>query len=156
MRLISVIVFVPLVIFMTNAYATIAVIVNKSNPVSDVSYNELKQISEARKQYWDNGEKIILIFKPVTSVETRALIDMVYKIKYEEFDKYWFLKVYENKIMEFPKILNSTGTINILVSEIPGAIAFIGKDEISRIDNINIKVLRVNGKMPGEDGYPFK
>ena len=108
MRLISVIVFAPLVIFMTNAYATIAVIVNKSNPVSDVSYNELKQISEARKQYWDNGEKIILIFKPVTSVETRALIDMVYKIKYEEFDKYWFLKVYENKIMEFPKILNST------------------------------------------------
>ena len=154
MRLISVIVFVPLVIFMTNAYATIAVIVNKSNPVSDVSYNELKQISEARKQYWDNGEKIILIFKPVTSVETRALIDMVYKIKYEEFDKYWFLKVYENKIMEFPKILNSTGTINILVSEIQGAIAFIGVDEVSKRGNI--KVLRVNGKMPDEDGYPFK
>src|SRR3990167_1087892 len=156
MRLILVIVFVPLVIFMTNAYATIAVIVNKSNPVSDVSYNELKQISEARKQYWDNGEKIILIFKPVTSVETRTLIDMVYKIKYEEFDKYWFLRVYNNKIMEFPKILNSAGTINILVSEIPGAIAFIGKDEISRIDNINIKVLRINGTMPGEYGYPFK
>jgi len=154
MRLISVIVFVPLVIFMTNAYATIAVIVNKSNPVSDVSYNELKQISEARKQYWDNGEKIILIFKPVTSVETRALIDMVYKIKYEEFDKYWFLKVYENKIMEFPKILNSTGTINILVSEIQGAIAFIGVDEVSKRGNI--KVIRVNGKMPDEDGYPFK
>jgi len=154
MRLILVIVFVPLVIFMTNAYATIAVIVNKSNPVSDVSYNELKQISEARKQYWDNGEKIILIFKPVTSVETRALIDMVYKIKYEEFDKYWFLKVYENKIMEFPKILNSTGTINILVSEIQGAIAFIGVDEVSKRGNI--KVIRVNGKMPDEDGYPFK
>ncbi|HHT9146955.1 MAG: hypothetical protein Q7J76_12970 [Candidatus Brocadiaceae bacterium] len=156
MRLILVIVFVPIVIFMTNAYATIAVIVNKSNPVSDISYNELKQILEARKQYWDNGEKIILIFKPITSVETRTLIDMVYKIKYEAFDKYWFLKVYDNKIMEFPKILNSTGTINILVSEIPGAIAFIGKDEISRIANINIKVLGVNGKMPGEDGYPFK
>ena len=154
MRLILVIVFVPLVIFMTNAYATIAVIVNKSNPVSDVSYNELKQISEARKQYWGNGEKIILIFKPVTSVETRALIDMVYKIKYEEFDKYWFLKVYENKIMEFPKILNSTGTINILVSEIQGAIAFIGVDEVSKRGNI--KVIRVNGKMPDEDGYPFK
>ena len=153
MRLILVIVFVPLVIFMTNAYANIAVIVNKSNPVSDVSYNELKQISEARKQYWDNGDKIILIFKPVTSVETRTLIDMVYKIKYEEFDKYWFLKVYENKIMEFPKILNSTGTINILVSEIQGAIAFIGVDEVSKRGNI--KVLRVNGKMPDEGGYPF-
>lgn len=154
MRLILVIVFVPLVIFMTNAYANIAVIVNKSNPVSDISYNELKQISEARKQYWDNGEKIILIFKPVTSVETRTLIDMVYKIKYEEFDKYWFLKVYDNKIMEFPKILNSTGTINILVSEIQGAIAFIGVNDVSKRGNI--KILKINGKMPDENGYPFK
>jgi len=153
MRLILVIVFVPIVIFMTNAYATIAVIVNKSNPVSDISYNELKQILETRKQYWDNGEKIILIFKPITSVETRTLIDMAYKIKYEEFDKYWFLKVYDNKIMEFPKILNSTGTINILVSEIQGAIAFIGVDEVSKRGNI--KVLRVDGKMPDEEGYPL-
>ena len=56
--------------------------------------------------------------------------------------------------MEFPKILNSTGTINILVSEIQGAIAFIGVDEVSKRGNI--KVLRVNGKMSDEDGYPFK
>lgn len=140
--------------FTKNTYASIAVVVNKSNPVTDISYSELKIILEARKQYWDNGEKITLIFKPITSNETRTLIDMVYKIKYEEFDKYWFLRVYNNKIMEFPKILNSAGTINILVSEIPGAIAFIGVDEVSKRGNI--KVLRVNGKMPDEDGYPFK
>ena len=154
MILILIIVFAPIVIFMTNAYATLAVIVNKSNPVSDISYNELKQILEARKQYWNNREKITLIFKPIASNETRILIDRVYKIKYEEFEKYWFLKVYDNKIMEFPKILNSTGTINILVSEIQGAISFVDVDEVSKRGNI--KVLRVNGKMPDENGYPFK
>jgi len=153
MRLISVIVFVVTVIFVTSAYATIAVVVNKSNPVTDISYNELKQILEARKQYWGNGERITLIFKSIVSNETRTLIDMVYKIKYDEFDKYWFLKVYNNKIMEFPKILHSTGTINILVSEISGAIAFIGVTEVSKRGNI--KILKINGKMPGEDGYPF-
>ena len=81
MRLILVIVFVVTVIFVTNANATIAVVVNKLNPVTDISYNELKQILEARKQYWDNGEKITLTFKPITSNETRTLIDMVYKNK---------------------------------------------------------------------------
>ncbi|HHT9112815.1 MAG: hypothetical protein HZA47_07870 [Planctomycetes bacterium] len=154
MRLILITAFVLGICFTKNTYASIAVVVNKSNPVTDISYSELKIILEARKQYWDNGEKITLIFKPITSNETRTLIDMVYKIKYEEFDKYWFLRVYNNKIMEFPKILNSAGTINILVSEIPGAIAFIGVDEVSKRGNI--KVLRVNGKMPDEDGYPFK
>ncbi len=146
--------FVVTVIFVTNANATIAVVVNKSNPVSDISYSELKIILEARKQYWSNGEKITLIFKSLVSNETRKLIDMVYKIKYDEFDKYWFLKVYNNKIMEFPKILNSTSTINILVSEIPGAIAFIGVNEVSKRGNI--KMITINGRMPDEDGYPFK
>jgi ABC-type phosphate transport system substrate-binding protein len=154
MRLASITVIVFTVIFVTNACADIAVIVNKSNPVSDISYDELKQILEARKQYWDNGERITLIFKPIVSNETRTLIDTVYKIKYDEFDKYWFLKVYNNKIMEFPKILHSTGTINILVSEIPGAIAFLGINEVSKRGNI--KILKINGKMSDEDGYPFK
>ena len=142
-----------MVVLIANACADIAVIVNKSNPVSDISYNELKQILEARKQYWDKGEKITLIFKPITSFETLILIDRIYKINYEDFDKYWFLKVYEQKILEFPKILNSTGTINILVSEIPGAIAFIDVNDVSKRGNI--KMLKINGKMPGEDGYPF-
>jgi ABC-type phosphate transport system substrate-binding protein len=152
MKLISIIVLV--VVFITNAYADVAVIVNKSNPVSDISYTELKQILEVRKQYWDNGEKITLIFKPVVSNETRTLIDMVYKIKYEEFGKYWLLKVYDSKIMEFPKMLNSTGTINILVSEIPGAIAFVGVNDVSKRGNI--KILKIEGKMPDEEGYPLK
>jgi len=143
-----------MVVLIANACADIAVIVNKSNPVSDISYNELKQILEARKQYWDKGEKITLIFKPITSFETLILIDRIYKINYEDFDKYWFLKVYEQKILEFPKILNSTGTINILVSEIPGAIAFIDVNDVSKRGNI--KMLKINGKMPEEKGYPLK
>jgi len=154
MRFITVIVFMLMVVLIANACADIAVIVNKSNPVSDISYNELKQILEARKQYWDKGEKITLIFKPITSFETLILIDRIYKINYEDFDKYWFLKVYEQKILEFPKILNSTGTINILVSEIPGAIAFIDVNDVSKRGNI--KMLKINGKMPEEKGYPLK
>ena len=154
MRFITVIVFMLMVVLIANACADIAVIVNKSNPVSDISYNELKQILEARKQYWDKGEKITLIFKPITSFETLILIDRIYKIHYEDFDKYWFLKVYEQKILEFPKILNSTGTINILVSEIPGAIAFIDVNDVSKRGNI--KMLKINGKMPEEKGYPLK
>ena len=154
MRIIQSSCLLLVVIFVTNAYAHVAVIVNKSNSVSDISYNELKQILEARKQYWDNGEKITLIFKPIASTETRTLIDTVYKIKYEEFDKYWFSMVYSSKITEFPKIVISTSTMNILVSEIPGAIAFLRINEVSKRGNI--KVLKVDGKMPDEDGYPLK
>jgi hypothetical protein len=33
-------------------------------------------------------------------------------------------------------------------------VCFIGIDEIAQCGD-NIKVIRVNGKMPGEDGYPL-
>lgn len=145
---------VLVLVFATNTYADVAVIVNRSNPVSDLSFVKMRQILEARTQYWDNGEEITLIFKPVASDETRILIDNIYKIKYEEFERYWFLKVCENTLIKFPKIINSHSTINILVSEIPGAIAFIAVNEVST--HGKIKVLKINGKMPNEDSYPFK
>jgi len=62
--------------------------------------------------------------------------------------------VYNGIITEFPKIVISTSTMNILVSEMPAAIAFLRIDEVSKRGNI--KVLRIDGKMPDEDGYPLK
>lgn len=145
---------ISVVAFATGARANIAVIVNKSNPASDVSYNDLKHILEAKKQQWDNGEKIILVFKPITSNETQFLINKLYKIRSENFYQYWMLKSYNNEISEYPKVTENLGGVIALVSKIPGAVCFIGIDDIAQCGD-NVKVIRVNGKMPGEDGYPL-
>lgn len=146
--------FISVVAFATDALANIAVVVNKSNPVSDVSYNDLKHILEAKKQQWDNGEKITLVFKPITSNETQFLINKMYKIRSENFYQYWMLKSYNNEISEYPKVTENLGGVIALVSKIPGAVGFIGMDEISQCA-VKVKIIRVNGKMPGEDGYPL-
>lgn len=146
--------FIFVVVVITDVHANIAVIVNKSNPASDVSYNDLKHILETKKQRWDNGEKIILVFKPITSNETQILINKIYKIRCEDFCQYWMLKSYNNEISEYPKMPESLSGVIALVSKIPGAVGFIGIDEVSQCSE-KIKVIRVNGKMPGEDGYPL-
>lgn len=146
--------FIFVVAFVTDACASVAVIVNKSNPASDVSYNDLKHILEVKKQRWDNGEKITLVFKPITSNETQFLINKMYKIRSENFYQYWMLKSYNNEISEYPKMAESLSGVIALVSKIPGAVCFIGTNEITQCGD-NIKVIRVNGKMPGEDGYPL-
>lgn len=137
-----------------NTYADVAVIVNKSNPILDISYSELVQILKAKNQYWQRNDIITLIFKPPSSKETRILIDNIYKTDYENFEKYWLLKVYKGEVKRAPKIVNSVGTVNILVSEISGAIAFVAPHEVST--HGSIKALRVDGKLPYEEGYPLK
>ena len=76
--------FLFVVAFVTDACANVAVIVNKSNPASDVSYNNLKHILETKKQRWDNDEKITLVFKPITSNETQLLINKIYKKQFHK------------------------------------------------------------------------
>ena len=151
---ILIVIFGFVVVVMADAYADVAVIVNKSNPATDIPYNDLRHILETKKQRWDNGEKIILVFKPITSNETLLLINKIYKIRYEDFCQYWMLKSYNNEISEYPKMPESLSGVMGLVSKIPGAVGFIGIDEVSQCSE-KIKVIRVNGKMPGEDGYPL-
>ncbi|HHT9138739.1 MAG TPA: hypothetical protein ACFYEK_16030 [Candidatus Wunengus sp. YC60] len=147
-------IFIFVVVFITEVYANVAVIVNKSNPATDIPYDDLKHILETKKQRWDNGEKITLVFKPITSSETQMLINKIYKIRCEDFCQYWMLKSYNNEISEYPKMPESLNGVIALVSKISGAVGFIGIDEIPQGSD-KIKVIRVNGKMPGEDGYPL-
>ncbi len=108
--------------------------------------------------YWLIGRRIVEFYqqgKARASYGEEVLIKLSADLR-DKHGKGFSVDNLENMrrfYMEFPKILNSAGTINILVSEIQGAIAFIGVDEVSKRGNI--KVLRVNGKMPDEGGYPF-
>jgi hypothetical protein len=39
-----------------------------------------------------------------------------------------------------------------LVSAIPGAVAFLPASKVTK----DLKVLRINGRLPGEKGYPLR
>ena len=75
-------IFIFVVVVITDVYANVAVIVNKSNPAIDIPYNDLKHILETKKQRWDNNEKITLVFKPITSNETQILINKIYNYSF--------------------------------------------------------------------------
>ena len=51
-----------------------------------------------------------------------------------------------------PKIVFSTDMTIDLGVAIPGSISFMRADEVTA----DVKVIRVDGKLPSEDGYPLK
>ncbi len=128
----------------------IAVIVNRQNATDEVSFKELVEIFKQERQYWEGGQKIQLIMQEAGNPEKEAVLRHVYKMKRdEELKQFWLAKLFKGEISTFPRTLASNESMKAFVSRVPAAIGFI---DASVVDE-SVKVLRIEGKLPGEERY---
>lgn len=127
--------------------------VNEANDTENLSLTELERVFKGEKEFWGNGKRIILVLRPLDSKETEVLLKKVYHIPKEEFESYWLEKIYAGKVKEAPLIISSTAAVNMLVGQSQEAIAPIEAGSVSRW--ARVKVLKIDGKRPGEKGYPL-
>lgn len=132
------------------AYAgDLAVIVNKENVTDGVSYKDLVKIFKQEKKYWEDGQKIYLVMHETGSSEKRIALKKIYKMGDEELKKFWLAKMFRGEIPSFPKTLGSSEAIKRLVGQVPNSIGLI---DAALVDG-SVKVLRIEGRLPGEKGY---
>ncbi|MBI5416144.1 MAG: hypothetical protein HZA29_04950 [Candidatus Omnitrophica bacterium] len=127
----------------------IAVIVNKDNAIEDVSFRELVRIFKMEKKFWDDGKQIYLVVQGSPSPEEEAVLKMVYKMDGQELKKFWLARIYQGAIPSFPKVIASNESVKAFVRQVPNAVGYI---DAAYADD-NVKVLKIDGKLPGEDGY---
>jgi phosphate transport system substrate-binding protein len=132
--------------------APIAVIVHEQVPVDDLSLAELRRIFRGERLFWEKELTITLLAPPRGSREREVLLDKVYERGGEaEYQRYWINKLFDKRAQTAPKITGSPQMSAGLVREIPGAIALVPANRIPR----GVKVLRIDGRSPGEAGYPL-
>lgn len=129
----------------------IAVVVNKANPAQELTLAELGRIFKLDRQYWD-GERVHILMRESGSWEKEIILKKVYKMTNEELNVFWLGKVFRGEISTIPVALGSEGMIKKLVNNTSGAVSFID----SRIVDDNVKVIKVEGKLPGQENYPLK
>ena len=128
----------------------IAIIVYKDNPTTDLSFKDLVKIFEQEEQYWKDNRKIYLIMQPSGRPEKETVLKKIYnKSNDEELKKFWLGKMFRGEITSFPKTLSSNEAVKRFVSQLPDSIGFID----SSFADESVKVLRIDGKLPGEKGY---
>jgi len=69
-----------------------------------------------------------------------------------EFKQYWISKLFRAEATSGPKIVYSNEMATDLVEAIPGSIAFVDAAGVPK----NLKVLKIDGKLPGDRGYPLR
>ncbi len=84
---------------------------------------------------------------------TNVATDSMAWISYlRQLRQYWIGKMFRSEVPRGPKIVFSTDMTLELVTAIPGSISFMRAEDVSD----NVKLVRVNGKLPSEDGYPLQ
>jgi ABC-type phosphate transport system substrate-binding protein len=130
----------------------VAVVVNPAAPVNDLSLSEARKIFRGDKQYWSTDMPIVLLVRNPPSRERDVILKKLYSMTESEFKQYWIAKIFRAEATTGPKIVYSNSMAADLVSVIPGAIAFMSAKDV----NPSLKVVKIDGRLPGEPGYPLR
>lgn len=128
----------------------LAVIVPKSSPVSDLSQSELRAIFSTEQQTWSHGGKITLFVLPADTAERVSFDRIVLGMSADEAGRYWIDRRIRGNGSE-PRTVPSVLMLNRVVAQTPGSVAYVRASQATDL----VRIVRVDGKLPGEPGYPL-
>ena len=130
----------------------LVVIVHTSNPVTNLSLANLRNICVAEQKHWENGRKITVALREPGQPERAAALQTVFRMKENEFDRYFLQSAFVGDVGTAPKQLATANGVRRFVFNVPGAIGFV---RVADLDD-TVKVVRIDGFAPGDVGYPLR
>src|ERR1700751_862455 len=88
----------------------LAIIVNRSNPVDNLSFAELRQIFLGERSHWRNGSRITLVKIERGQPDRKAMLREVYQMNENDFNTHFLHGSFTGEVFVAPKTLaNSVG-----------------------------------------------
>lgn len=125
----------------------LAVVVAKDFPVDNVTFGDLKRV------YMGNpavigGTKLVPFTYPRESSERVAFDQSVLGMDPDEVGRYWIDRKIRGQSGP-PKSVESAAVVMKILSKVDGSIGYVRRSAT----NQTVKILRIDGKLPGDAGY---
>ena len=127
----------------------LAVIVNLSNPIEDLSLKELRDIVMVERTHWPDGRKITVALREPGLPERDAVLSLVYRMNEAGFTRYFLHATFTGQIPTGPRMLSTSALVRRFLVNVPGAIGFVRQIDA----DTSVKTIRIGGLMPGEPNY---
>lgn len=134
------------------ASSGIAVVVNPAVPVQNLKLSDLRKVLLGDRQFWAPNLRVTLLMLAPGARERDVVLRKVYEMTEPQFRQYWIAKVFRAEVATGPKIVSTSRASTGLTASIPGAISFVSADDVPR----NLRILRIDGRLPGDRGYPLQ
>jgi ABC-type phosphate transport system substrate-binding protein len=124
----------------------LAVIVDKTNTLGGLTATDLAKVFKFDNHKWPDGRSVILILRDPSTPEMQTAIQKLYHMQADEFKA--LLAAHQSGVI----IVQSEEELLKSVESIPGAVGLVDVYSI----NSRVNVLKVDGKLPLEQGYYLK
>lgn len=134
------------------ATGDIAVVVHPETPVDAISMADVRKVFRGERQYWTPDIPVVLLVRAPVSREREVVLRVIYQMSEPQFKQYWIARIFRAEATSGPKIVYSNDVANQLAGAIPGAVGFMPASDVKP----PLKILRVDGKLPGDPGYQIR
>lgn len=129
----------------------LAVVVNKDNPVDNVTKAQLRKMILGEQGQWSNGKKVAVLLRS-SGPEREAVLKSICSMSSLEFEQYLVHASFNGEAGGAPKSLASGVAIRLLIVSVPGAIGFLHMSDV----NDSVKAVKLDGVAAGGAGYKLK
>ncbi len=129
----------------------IAIVVRPDVPIDNLSFTELRKLVLGDRQFWSSNLRVTLLIRAPMARERDVVLKDILQMTEAQFRQYWIGKVFRAEIAVGPKTVYSNDMAAGLIGTIPGSIAFMDASTVPK----DLKILRIDGLLPGERGYPL-
>jgi hypothetical protein len=126
-----------------------AVVVNPGNPATNVSLDDLRKMFAGRKRSWPGGQAVKLITRGPGSPERLVLLKLL-AMSESQYKQYWTAQVFRGEVDVEPLVVPSVGMQIEALRVFLGGLSLVGAGEVKT----GMKVIKVDGLLPGAAGYP--
>jgi hypothetical protein len=141
-----------LTVHIAAAVSDIAVVVRRDTPAEDLSLSEMRKLLLGERQFWNFSLRVTLLIRSPGSRERDVVLRVLYQMSDAQFRQYWISKIFRAEAVSGPRTVYSNELAIDLLNALPGSIAFLEASEVPK----GLKIVKIDGKSPGEKGYPLR
>jgi hypothetical protein len=130
----------------------IAVVVNTENNLGDIKLSMLRKIILGDQTTWGNHVSINLIVRQEGTPEQDTMLRALAQMNQAQFRQFWVAKVFRGEAASEPLTVPSSWLASEFVATHRGAMAFVRGTDLRE----DLKVLKVDGLLPGAAGYALR
>jgi phosphate transport system substrate-binding protein len=130
----------------------LTVVVNKSNPVENLTKAQLRKIVMGDQAAWSAGKKVTVILRAPGQPNRAGVLRSVCGIAEDDFTQHQMQASFNGDASNPPKVVASDEAVRSAVAAQPGAIGFLLAADV----NDSVRAVTVDGVAAGQDGYKVK
>jgi hypothetical protein len=130
----------------------IAVVVHPGVSADNLSLADLRRILTGDREFWPGGDRVTIFIRAPIARERDVIVKDICQMTEAQFRQHWIGKVFRADVPSAPRIAYSNESTIEQVARTPGAIGLVQAPVTAK----NVKVIRIDGRAPGQSGYKLR